>query len=66
MDDWLNNLNSFCFCLLRVYDIASGKQLRSFKAAMGDDGVIFKVNNMVWQGCVEMLCVVVFLCVLLS
>ena len=40
-----NVQKSDCFiCTCRVYDIASGKQLRSFKGAMGDDGIILKVK----------------------
>ena len=40
----LKNFN-ILFFVLRVYDIGSGKQLRSFKGAMGDDGIILKVTN---------------------
>lgn len=31
--------------MFRVYDIAGGKQMRSFKGAMGDDGIILKVTH---------------------
>jgi hypothetical protein len=40
----LKNFN-ILFFVLRVYDIASGKQLRSFKGTMGDDGIILRVTN---------------------
>ena len=41
----LQKPDCFHVFVYRVYDIASGKQLRSFKGAMGDDGIILKVKT---------------------